>query len=104
MSFAGLVEKSNSVSLAKFGQPGSFTLDGVTVRTMSCIFDQSVEIFTPGDMDTTEFKPAVTVATADMDGITRQHLVVTGGKEYRIYREPEHDGHGLTRITLAAKK
>jgi len=104
MSFAGLVEKTDSVCLAKFGQPCSFILDGVTVRTTGCIFDQSVEIYSPGQTDMTEFKPAVTVASADMDGIGRAHLVVTGGKEYKIYLEPEPDGHGLTRIILVAKR
>jgi hypothetical protein len=91
-------------ALNEAGQPATFSLDGVTVKTVTAIFDQSVEIYSPGQADTTEFKPAITVASSDMDGISKTHTVTISGKEYKIYLEPEPDGHGLTRIVLVAKK
>lgn len=104
MSFAGLIEKANNMSLSKFGSPATFYLNGTAVKTVTAIFDQAVEVYSPGQTDMTEFKPAITVATSDMDGITRTHTVTTGGKEYKIFREPEPDGHGMTHLILAAKK
>lgn len=92
----------------------TFQLNGVTVKTVTAIFDQSVEVYSPGQANLTEFKPAITIASSGMDDISRTHtvklvpktgyeqLIKTG--EYKIYLESEPDGHGLTRIVLVAKK
>lgn len=93
----------------------NFTLNGVAVKSdVRAILDEKVEVFSPGQTNMTEFKPAITVASADLQNIDQSHLahVVPDPNwqgtlregDFKFYGPPEPDGQGFTFIILVAKK
>jgi hypothetical protein len=104
MSWDSAHARRDELLLSRFGVPATFLLNGVTIREgVNVSFDQSVETWSPGQADLTEFRPAITVASADVADVPRTATVVIGTTEYRFYHEPEPDGHGLTQILLVKK-
>lgn len=99
MTFADLVGKADAASIATFGEPVVIRLSGVTVKTVTGIFDESVETVDGYEMERVVFRPQVTLLDADAAGVTRGHTIEVRGVEYRLFGDPR-PAAGLTRLLL----
>ena len=85
-------------------------LGGVGVSSFRAIFDDSVEVVSPYQIDQTSFKPQMTALSTDISAIsgsTSFDILRDNETESKIYSfdgKPRPDGSGLTLVYLAVKK
>ncbi len=105
MSFDDLIGKCNTVASRTFANVDvTISLDGLLVRNIRGIFDESSEVVSPFESSQVVIKPAVTVNDTDFIGITSENALTIRGKDYRFDGKPRPDGHGFTLIYLQVKK
>ena len=91
------------LALNDFGVPVLITLSGVTVKTVTGIFDLDPVTVSPGEMELVQMDALLSLAESDMDGITSAHRFTVAGKTYRMQGKPRTRG-GMTDIPLSVQK
>lgn len=105
MGFNALINKCNQVAVTKFTNvTATITLNGIVVKTIPGIFDEAAEVVSSYESERLITKPAVTVASVDLEGIASAHVLQIRDVEYKFDGKPRPDGHGLTIIYLGVKK
>lgn len=88
-----------------FAELFTLKLAGVAVGDpVAGLFDESVEVVSPYNVEEVVLRPAVTFPSSGVVGIDKKHTITRNstGTEYRVYGDPRPDGAGMTRFFLVS--
>ncbi len=86
------------------GEQVTIKLNGATVKTIQGKFRKDYLDVSPFEANVGILKPAVTVKTSDLTGVTSAHVFEIQGTEYKLDGKPEDKPSGLTLVKLGLKK
>lgn len=92
------------IILAATGEQVTVKLNGVTVKTIQGKFRKDFVDVSPYESNVGTLKPAVTVKTSDLVGVTNAHSFLICGTEYKYDGKPEEKTSGFTLVKLGLKK
>jgi len=85
-----------------FSQAATFRLDGADVKTVDCIFNSATDMVSPHTAEMMLSRPEGWFKGTDVDGLSKDHTIYTGGIEYKQHGAPKPEGP-FTRILLVIR-
>jgi len=90
--------------LAATGEDVVIMLNGVVAKTIKGKFRKDFLEESPFEAHVGILKPAVTVKTSDLVGVTNSHSFIIQSVEYKYDGKPEGKNSGFTLVKLGLKK
>jgi hypothetical protein len=100
--FAMFTVEELDIYFDDFSQPAILRLNGADVKTVDCIFNSLTEVVSPHTAEMVLSRPEAWFKGADVEGLGKEHTILTDGIEYKQHGQPKSEGP-FTRILLVKK-